>query len=80
SHLQEPVRLARLMMATCLAYIWIVFLGAFAKQTGWHKVIHRTDRCDRSLFQLGLRLLEHFLNEHLPIPILFRMPPSRVAV
>jgi hypothetical protein len=80
SHLKEPVRLARLMMATCLAYIWIVFLGAFAKQTGWHKVIHRTDRCDLSLFQLGLRLLDHFLNEHLPIPILFRMPPSRVAV
>jgi hypothetical protein len=80
SHLKEPTRLARLMMATCLAYIWIVFLGAFAKQTDWHKVIHRTDRCDLSLFQLGLRLLDHFLNEHLPIPILFRMPPSRVAV
>lgn len=80
SHLAEPARLARLMMATCLAYIWIVFLGALAKQTGWHTVIHRTDRCDLSLFQLGLRVLDYFLNEHLPIPILFRMPPSRGAV
>jgi len=35
-----------------LAYIWIVCLGAFAKQTGWHKVIHRTDRCDLSLLDI----------------------------
>jgi hypothetical protein len=40
---------------------------------GWTPVIHRTDRCDLSLFQLGLRLLEHFLNEHIPLPIAFQM-------
>jgi hypothetical protein len=27
-----------------------------------------------SLFQLGLDLLEHFLNESLPIPVAFQMP------
>jgi hypothetical protein len=27
-----------------------------------------------SLFQLGLNLLEHFLNEHLPIPVELQMP------
>jgi hypothetical protein len=31
-------------------------------------------RCDLSLFQLGLDLLEHFLNESLPIPVSFQMP------
>ena len=30
-------------------------------------------RCDLSLFQLGLRLLEHFLNEELPIPAQFHV-------
>jgi hypothetical protein len=73
SHLDKPERLATLMIAACLAYIWMVYLGAFAKHTGWNKVIHRTDRCDLSLFQLGLALLEHFLNEGIPIPVVFQI-------
>jgi hypothetical protein len=73
SHLDQPERLATLMIAACLAYIWMVYLGTFAKHTGWDKIIHRTDRCDLSLFQLGLSLLEHFLNEAIPIPVAFQM-------
>ena len=61
------------MIAACLAYIWIIFLGTLAIFEDWVVVIHRTDRCDLSLFQLGLRLLEHFLNEHMPIPVSFQM-------
>jgi hypothetical protein len=70
SHLSDPKRLYRLMIAACLAYIWIVFLGVQALLTGLHTFIHRTDRCDLSLFQLGLRLLNHLLNYELPIPLL----------
>jgi hypothetical protein len=73
SHISDPVRLSRLLIAACLAYIWIVFLGTLAILEDWVSVIHRTDRCDLSLFQLGLRLLEHFLNEDLPIPVAFQM-------
>jgi hypothetical protein len=73
SHRDDPDRLATLMIAAGLAYLWIVYLGRYAQQTGWNKVIHRTDRCDLSLFQLGLDLLEHFLNEGLPIPVAFQM-------
>lgn len=73
SHLDKPQRLATLMIAACLAYIWMVYLGAYARYTGWAKIIHRTDRCDLSLFQLGLSLLEHFLNEGIPIPVSFQM-------
>ena len=73
SHLDKPERLATLMIAACLAYIWMVYLGNFAKRTGWNKVIHRTDRCDLSLFQLGLSLLEHFLNDGISIPVAFQM-------
>jgi hypothetical protein len=74
SHLSDPERLARLMIAACLAYIWIVYLGVVAKRDGWIAIIHRTDRCDLSLFQLGLDLLEHFLDECRPIPVAFQMP------
>jgi len=71
SHLSNPTRLCRLLIAASLAYLWIVYLGAYAVRHGWDKIIHRTERCDLSLFQLGLRLLDHLLNEELPIPMAF---------
>ena len=71
SHLSDPQRLSRLLMAACLAYIWIVYLGSICVKEGWASIIHRRHRCDLSLFQLGLRLLEQFVNEELPIPVAF---------
>jgi hypothetical protein len=35
--------------------------------------IQRGDRCDLSLFQLGLRLLDHLLNEDHAIPVAFHV-------
>jgi len=71
SHLSNPQRLAKLMLAACLAYVWMVYLGVQAFQNNFLPMIHRTDRCDLSLFQLGLRLLEHLLDFHEPIPVSF---------
>jgi hypothetical protein len=51
SHLTDPKRLARLMIAACLAYIWIIYLGVLAHQDHWLTRIHRSDRCDLGLFQ-----------------------------
>jgi hypothetical protein len=80
SHLSDPERLARLLIATCLAYIWIIYLGVVAHRDHWVAIIHRTDRCDLSLFQLGLDLLEHFLNEDLPILVAFNIPSVSESV
>jgi Transposase DDE domain len=71
SHISDPQRLSRLLIAACLAYIWIIYLGALCEKEGWRSIIHRKDRCDLSLFQLGLRTLEHFLNEDFSIPVVF---------
>jgi hypothetical protein len=71
SHVADPRRLARLLMAACLAYIWIIYLGTLCEQDGWVRIIHRGDRCDLSLFQLGLRLLDYLLNEDCTIPVAF---------
>jgi hypothetical protein len=73
SHISDPQRLSRLLIAACLAYIWIIYLGSLGEKEGWGSVIHRKDRCDLSLFQLGLRILEHFLNEELSIPVVFHI-------
>jgi Transposase DDE domain len=48
SQISESTRLARLLMAACFAYIWIVYLGARCEQDGWVCIIHRGDRCDLS--------------------------------
>ena len=73
SHISNPQRLSRLLIAACLSYLWIVYLGSLGEKEGWRSVIHRRNRCDISLFQLGLRILEHFLNEELPIPVQFHV-------
>lgn len=68
SGLRDPERINRLLIAISLAYIWIVFLGEYALEKGWNKIIHRTDRCDLSLFTLGKRLLKYLLKNGLSIP------------
>jgi Transposase DDE domain len=71
SHISDPQRLSRLLIAACLAYIWIIYLGSLCDTKGWREIVHRKKRCDLSLFQLGLRLLEYFLNAELSIPVQF---------
>lgn len=73
SHLADTHRLGTLMIAACLAYLWIIYLGLTALREDWIKLIHRVDRCDWSLFRLGLALLDYFLNEELPIPVSFSL-------
>ena len=52
-----------------------VKLAKSARQHGVspETLLNLTKRCDLSLFQLGLRLLEYFLNEEMPIPVAFQM-------
>src|SRR2546430_11909093 len=35
SHLTDPQRLSRLLIASCLAYIWLVYLGALCQKERW---------------------------------------------
>jgi len=73
SHIADPERLSRLMIATCLAYIWIIYLGVLTIARGWDKIIHRTNRCDLSLFKLGKNCLDYIFNENLKIPVAFKI-------
>ena len=83
SHLSDPARVSRLLLAACLAYLWLVYLGVCAIRDGWLPHLHRRDRCDLSLFRLGLRLLARCLKEDLPIPNGFLVPaegpPSQLS-
>ena len=65
-------RLARLLVPVCVAYLWLVGLGAWIIKRGWRRQIDRPDRRDLSLFQLGLEWLEHCLAQNLPLSARFQ--------
>lgn len=60
-----------LLIAACLAYLWLIYLGTLASQPHWRRLIHRSDRCNLSLFQLGLRLLDFWLGDDAPLRVAF---------
>ncbi len=71
-----------MLIAACLADVWLVYLGVCALRDDWLKRLHRQDRCDLSLFRLGRRLLARCLKEAIPIPAGFLVPaiPPRQPV
>jgi len=80
SHLAAPDRLGRLLIATSLAYLWVHAVAMFAHDHGWIGRFHRTDRCDLSLFQIGVRAIRYAQRERERVPVRFRLPtdpPSR---
>ena len=58
SHLSDPERLAKLLIATCLAYILCIIAGVQCRPSHYYPMVHRADRCDLSLFLLGKRFIE----------------------
>jgi hypothetical protein len=82
SHLADPARLSRLLIAACLAYIWMIVQGLHVLAEGMSALIDRSDRCDKSLFRVGLDWLKYALKHSMDFqPVfLFRLPevPSHV--
>lgn len=68
THISDPERINRLLMVVALAYIFIIYFGIYAVKNDLVKIIHRTDRCDLSLCQLGFRLFDYLLNNRRHIP------------
>ena len=75
SHLSQPARLARLLVASSLAYIWMIYLGLSVIQEGCTDLIDRVDRTDKSLFRLGLDWLDYLLKWEKPFSVQFFVPP-----
>lgn len=75
SHLSDPARLARLLLAACVAYVWIVYLGVMVQEDEAKRhLIDRPNRADKSLFRLGFDWLKLALTRGLEIQVLF-IPP-----
>ena len=79
-HIWDPKRLFRLLIASCLAYLWVVYLGALVQRDPEPmRRVHRRDRCDLSLFQLGMAWQDECLNAGEQIPVACMMPRARTA-
>lgn len=72
SHISDPKRLERLLLAVCLAYIWMVYFGVLVlKEKNWDLVDHT--RQDKSLFRLGMDWLDRVLNLGLSFRAIFHI-------
>jgi hypothetical protein len=82
SHLADPARLSRLLIAACLAYIWMIMQGLRVIAEGKLALIDRGDRRDKSLFRLGLDWLKYTLKHSIDFqPVfLFMLPEYPVHV
>jgi hypothetical protein len=80
SHLADPARLSRLLIAACLAYIWMIMQGIRVMADGNLSLIDRTDRRDKSLFRLGLDWLKYALKQRLDFQPLFHFRPLETLV
>jgi len=61
THLRQPARLSRLVLAICLLYLWLVLYGQRVIKAGWRAWVDRHDRRDLSLFRIGLDTLQRCL-------------------
>ena len=75
SHLAHPARISRLLIAACLAYIWMIMQGLQVVARNLVGLIDRTDRRDKSIFRLGLDWLRYCLKRNLDFEPLFCFQP-----
>lgn len=76
SHLSDPDRIARLLLAASLAYTWLVYLGVCVKgDEARRSIVDRPNRTDKSLFRLGFDWLKYALTHGLDFKVFF-LPPS----
>jgi len=80
SHLADPARLSRLLIAACLAYIWMITQGLHVIAEGNLSLIDRTDRRDKSLFRLGLDWLKYALKHSIDFQPIFHFLPLEALI
>jgi len=71
SHLSDPARVSRLLVAACLAYIWMILQGLQVMAENKTGCIDRTERNDKSVFRLGLDWIKHCLKRDLEFQPMF---------
>ena len=72
SHLRDPKRLARLILAVCITFVWFITLGTWVVKRGFRHFVDRKDRRDKSYFRLGWDWLRRSSRLGQPLKLHFR--------
>jgi hypothetical protein len=80
SHLSAPARLSRLLIAACLAYIWMICQGLQVMVLNQTALIDRTERVDKSLFRLGMDWIKYALKYGLDFQPIFHFQSLETLV
>lgn len=75
THLNDADRIARLVLAACLTFVWLITLGTWVVKRGFRHLVDRKDRRDKSYFRIGWDWTEDRLRLGLPIRLHFRPYP-----
>ena len=65
SRLNDPERIMHLLIAACLAYIFLLLVGIQATNNQLMAQIHRKSRCDWSMFTTGKRALQYLIDQRI---------------
>ena len=66
--------MARLLLASSLAYLWLIYLGLLVTEHEELRcLIDRTDRTDKSLFRLGYDWLKYALRRGKSFNVAFHL-------
>jgi hypothetical protein len=74
THVHHADRLSILTLAVALLYLWLVFDGVKRIHSSECIFVDRSDRCDLSIFQIGLRWIERCLKNDVPFSLSFLLP------
>ena len=73
THLDDVDRIARLVLAVSINFVWFIALGVWIVKRGWRHLLDHKSRRDKSYFRLGLDWLDRCFRLDDPIPLRFTL-------
>ena len=71
---------SRMLIAACLAYIWMICQGLQVIASNRTALIDRNERIDKSLFRFGMDWIKYALKYRLDFQPLFHFQPLEMLV
>jgi hypothetical protein len=71
THLDDPDRIARLVLAVCINFVWFITLGSWVVKRGLRHHLDPKSRRDKSYFRIGWDWIERCHRRNEPVPLHF---------
>ena len=73
THLDDADRIARLVLAVCINFVWFIALGRWIVKRGWRHLLDHKSRRDKSYFRLGIDWLDRCFRLNDPVHLRFTL-------